>query len=75
MWVVTRAPASRHTLAAARSSGPPRLRSTPHWAQAARWSPRESKVQTVEVAVYACKMGPKCLRYRMIVAANGWVVF
>ena len=40
--MVTRAPASRHTLAAARSSGPPRLRSTPDWAQAARWSPRES---------------------------------
>ena len=45
VWVVTRAPASRHTLAAARSSGPPRLRSTPGWAQAARWSPRESKVR------------------------------
>ena len=45
VWVVTRAPASRHTLAAARSSGPPRLRRTPDWAQAARWSPRESKVR------------------------------
>ena len=32
-------------LAAARSSGPPRLRRTPDWAQAARWSPRESKVR------------------------------
>ena len=45
VWVVTRAPASRHTLAAVRSSGPPRLRSAPDWAQAARWSPRESKVR------------------------------
>ena len=45
VWVVTRAPASRHTLAAARSSGLPRLRSAPDWAQAARWSPRESKVR------------------------------
>ena len=25
--------------------------------------------------VYACKMGPKCLCYRMIVATNRWVVF
>ena len=32
VWVLTRAPASRHTLAAARSSGPPRLRSTSDWA-------------------------------------------
>ena len=25
--------------------------------------------------VYACRMGPKCRCYRVIVATNGWVVF
>ena len=41
--VVTRAPASRHTRAAARSNGHPRLRRAPDLAQAARWSPRGSR--------------------------------
>ena len=35
----------RRLRGAARSSGPLRLRSAPDWAQAARWSPRESKVR------------------------------
>ena len=40
--VVTRAPASRHTLAAALSSAKPRLTNTPARAQAARWWPKTS---------------------------------
>ena len=40
--VVTRAPASRHTLAAALSSAKPRLANTPARAQAARWWPKAS---------------------------------
>ena len=44
-WTCRWWPASRHSLAAARSSGPPRLRSTREWAQAARGSPTESKVR------------------------------
>ena len=43
MFVVTRAPASRHTRAAARSSGQPRLRSAPDREHAARWSPTGSR--------------------------------
>ena len=43
VFVVTRAPASRHTRAAARSSGQPRLRSAPDREHAARWSPRGSR--------------------------------
>ena len=43
--VVTRAPASRQTLAAAFSSGTPRDRSTPAWAQAERWSPKGSRMR------------------------------
>ena len=38
--VVTLAPASRQTLAAALSKGIPRPRETPAWAHAARWSPK-----------------------------------
>ena len=45
VFVVTRAPASRQTLAAAFSSGTPRGRSTPAWAQAERWSPKGSRVR------------------------------
>ena len=46
VFVVTRAPASRHMRPAARSKGPPRARrNSPDCAQAARWSPRESKVR------------------------------
>ena len=40
--VATVAPASRHTLAAARSSGLPRERNTRERGQAARWSPKAS---------------------------------
>ena len=40
--IATVAPASRHTLAAARSSGPPRERNTPERGQAATWSPKAS---------------------------------
>ena len=43
--VVTRVPASRQTLAAAFSSGTPRDRSTPAWAQAERWSPKGSRMR------------------------------
>ena len=43
--VVTRAPASRQTRAAAFSSGTPRDRSTPAWAQAERWSPKGSRMR------------------------------
>ena len=43
--MVTRAPASWHTLAAACSSGTPLLRSTPARAQAARWSPSGSRLR------------------------------
>ena len=39
VFEVTRAPASRQTLAAVFSSGTPRGRSTPAWAQGERWSP------------------------------------
>ena len=41
-FVVTRAPPSLHTLAAALSTANPRLPNTPALAQAARWWPRES---------------------------------
>ena len=43
--VVTLAPASRQTLAAALSKGIPRPRKTPAWAHAARWSPNGSKMR------------------------------
>ena len=43
--VVTLAPASRQTLAAALSKGIPRPRITPAWAHAARWSPNGSKMR------------------------------
>ena len=43
--VVTLAPASRQTLAAARSKGTPRPRKTPAWAHAARWSPNGSRMR------------------------------
>ena len=45
VFVVTRAPASRQTLAAAFSSGTPRGRSTPAWAQAEPWSPKGSRMR------------------------------
>ena len=45
VFVVTRAPASRHILAAARSRGQPRLRRAPDRGQAARWSPRGSRTR------------------------------
>ena len=41
--VATRAPASRHTRAAALSNAAPRVPSTPGVGQAARWSPRASR--------------------------------
>ena len=43
--VVTLAPASRQTLAAALSKRIPRPRKTPAWAHAARWSPNGSKMR------------------------------
>ena len=43
--VVTRAHASRQTLAAAFSSRTPRDRNTPAWAQAERWSPKGSRMR------------------------------
>ena len=55
--VVSRAPASLQMRAVARSSGPPRLRRTPDWAQAARWSPRRSRI--------------RCGRSRGVVAVGG----
>ena len=45
VFVVTRAPASLHMRAAARSRAPPRARKSPDCAQAARWSPRGSRVR------------------------------
>ena len=45
VFVVTRAPASLHMRAAARSKGAPRAHKSPDCAQAARWSPRESEVR------------------------------
>ena len=51
--VVTRAPASRQIRAAARSSGPPRLRRNPDCAQAERWSPKGSKSATASTR--ACR--------------------
>ena len=43
--LVTRAPASRQTRAAARSKGTPLPRKTPAWAHAARWSPSGSRMR------------------------------
>ena len=43
--VVTRAPASRQIVAAARSRGTPRLRNIPACGHAARWSPRGSRAR------------------------------
>ena len=45
VFVVTRAPASRQTLAAVFSSGTPRGRRTPAWAQTERWSPKGSRMR------------------------------
>ena len=45
MLVETRAPASLQMRAVARSSGLPWLWSIPDWAQAARWSPKVSRMQ------------------------------
>ena len=43
--VVTLAPASRQTLAAALAKGMPRPRKTPAWAHASRWSPSGSRMR------------------------------
>ena len=59
--VVTRAPASLQMRAVARSSGPARLRRTPDWAQAARWSPRGPE----------CDGTGRCGRSRGVVAVGG----
>ena len=62
VWVVTLAPASRQMRAAARSSGPPRLRNSPDCAQADRWSPSVSRVQRHQQVLVDRERGRRSLR-------------
>ena len=60
--VVTLAPASLQTRAAARSKGVPRLRSAPDLGLAARWSPRGSKARRHRQARAVTGRGRRSLR-------------